>query len=117
MRYAKGAAGVGTFFAKHLGDQLAGTVGHQVLFGEFGDGVDQGHQLDDARDAVQVAHGGVERAHEINGDGAGGALAFFSKDVFAELPHPRLAVFFGDVSRQEHKLAGLHKRYVGGSRC
>ena len=53
-------------------------VGDHVLFGEFGRGVDQAGQLDDALDAAQVAAaGGLQRAHQVDDDRARGLLAFF----------------------------------------
>ncbi|MNT81472.1 hypothetical protein D3C71_2080860 [compost metagenome] len=57
------------FWAEHLGDQLAGAVGDEVLLGEVFRAVDQAHQLDDALDAVEVsAHGRLQGAHQVNGN-------------------------------------------------
>ena len=42
LRHAKGAAGMRSrLSAKHLADELAGTVGHQMLLGEIAGGVHQ----------------------------------------------------------------------------
>ncbi|MNG17026.1 hypothetical protein D3C84_1009840 [compost metagenome] len=105
------------FGAEHFGEELAGAVGHQMLFGEGADRVHEAHHLDDALDLVQVAHGRVQRAEQVDGDGARGLLAFVGADVGAELADPDLAVLLGDVARQEHEVAGLHERHVGGGGC
>ena len=58
----------------------------------------------------------MQRAHQVDGDGAGGCLAFFGADVFAELADDDLAVFFGQVAADKNQISGLHKGQVGGCR-
>ena len=58
--------------AEDFGEQLTATVGDEVLFGEVGRAVDQAHHLDDAFDLVQVAHCSMQRAQQVDGDGACG---------------------------------------------
>src|SRR6185369_14090566 len=89
---AERAAGVRAPVAEYLAQQLAGAIGHQVLLGEIGRRVDQAHHLDDALDLAQVAHGSLQRAHEVDRDRAGGGLALFGVHVLAELADPGLAV-------------------------
>ena len=113
LRHTEGAAGVGALVAEYLTNQLAGAVGHQMLLGESGRGVDQAHQLDDARDFLQVAHRRLQGAQQVDGNGAGGLLAFGGGHVLAQLADPGLAVFFGDVAADEDEVAGAHEGNVG----
>ena len=115
LRHAEGAAGMGAALAEHLAQQLGAAVGHQVLFGVVAGAVDQAHHLDDAGDGVEVAHGRVQGAQQVDGDGAGGELAGGGVGVAAELADPGLAVAFGDVARQEHQLAAANEGHIG--RC
>ena len=116
LRHAKGAAGMGALVAKHLRHQFAGTVGNQMLLGKAAGGIDQRHQLDDAPNPVEIAHGGMECAQQVNGNGAGGLFAFFGLHGFAKLPDPGFAILAGHMAAQKNQLAGLHKRHIGSSR-
>ena len=107
---------MGSLAAKNLADELARAVGNQVLFGEFASGIDQRHQLDDARDAVEVAHSGVQCAQQVNRHRSGSGLALAGVHGSAQLADPNLAIFFGDVAAQKDHPAGLHKGHIGGGR-
>ena len=107
---------MGPLGAKNLADELARAVGNQVLFSEFAGGVNQRHQLDDARDAVEVAYSGVQRAQQINRHRAGSSLTLAGVHGSAQLADPNLAIFFGDVTAQKDQPAGLHKGHIGGGR-
>ena len=104
LRHAERAARMRALVAEHLGQQLGAAVGHQMLLGEVGRAVDQAHHLDDALDLVQVAHRGVQRAHQVDRHRARGGLAFFGVDVAAELADPGLAVALGDVAGEKTRL-------------
>ena len=112
----KGAACVGAFFAKNLANQGAATVGYQMLFGEATGRVDQAHDFDNALDCVQIAHGGMQGAHQVNGHSACCQLGFGGGHVEPQLTHPWFAVFFGDVTAQKNQVTGLHKRHIRCSR-
>ncbi len=99
LRHTKSAAGVLAFVTKDLAQQLRAAIGHQVLFGKRGCGIDQAHDLDDALDAVQVAAAScLQGAHQLNGNRAGRLLAFFGADGTAELTLPDLAIFARQVA-------------------
>ena len=89
LRHAEGAAGVRALVAKHLAQQFAGAVGHQMMFGEVGAGVDQRHELDDALDAMEITHRGLQRAHQVDGDGTRGGLAFLGASWSCRTGRPR----------------------------
>jgi hypothetical protein len=60
---------------------------------KVGRGVHQAHDLDDALDLVQVADGGMQRAQQVDGDGARGLLAFLGADVCPSWPTQALPSF------------------------
>ena len=88
--------------AKHLPQQLAGTVGHQVLVGEVCCGIDEAHYFDDSRHIVQGFavrhHGSVQCAHQAYGDPVCRRFTLLECYVFSELANPGLSVFSGDVA-------------------
>ena len=103
--------------AKHLAQQFAGAIGHQVLLGEITGGVHQAHHLDDALDAVQVPACQAQQPcsvpirsmvlWRVRG------LAFFGCDVLAKLRSPGLPSLAGDMAAQEDTSAGLHIGHIG----
>ena len=66
------------------------------------------------RFTLSSADGRVQRAEQVDGDGARGLLAGGGVDVLAELADPRLAVLAGNVAGDEDEVAGAHERHVGG---
>ncbi len=71
---------------------------------------------DDPLDLVEVADGGVQRAEQVDRDGARRLLAGGGVDVAAELADPDLAVALGDVARDVDELAGADEGNVGAGR-
>ena len=78
--------------AEHLAQQLAATVGDEVLLGVVGTGVDQAQYLDDALHAVEVgacglasgvqgAHASIAKAPPIRGERALGWIAHYAIGV------------------------------------
>jgi hypothetical protein len=49
--------------------------------------------------------GGLQRAQQVHGHGAGSGLAFFGGHRQAQLADPGLAALLGDVAGQEHQVA------------
>ena len=78
--------------------------------------VDEARDADDALDLVEVADGGVQRAEQVDGDGARRLLAGRGGHVAAELADPDLAVALGDVAGQEDEVAAAHEGHVGAGR-
>ena len=105
---------MGAAFAKHLGQQFRAAVGDQVLLDEVGRAVHQAHDLDDAAHALQVAHGGLQGAHQVDGHRACGFGALRGRHVLPQAANPGFAVFAGDVAREKNQVAGAHEGHVGG---
>src|SRR5712691_13315990 len=114
LRHTERAAGVGSAVAEDLDQQLRGPVGDQMLLGEGRRAVDQHHELDDPRDSVEVADGGVQGAHELDGDRPRRRLPLAGRQPGAELPDPRLAFLPGDVPRHVDEAPRAHEGDVDG---
>ena len=61
LRDAEGRARMLAALAEHIGHQFGRAVGDEMLLGEIECLVHEAHQLDDALDAVQVAHVSMQR--------------------------------------------------------
>ena len=111
LRHAERAAGVFAGVAKHLTEQFAAAVGHQLLLGEVGGQVDQAHDFHDAPDLAEVTDGGLQRSHLVDGDGAGCGLAVW---FLPSWPTITLPSFFARWPLKKQQLASLHIGQVGG---
>src|SRR4029079_10122219 len=89
--------------------QLGGPVGHEVLLREGRRAVDEHHELHDALDALEVAQGRLQRAHQVDGDGPRRLAPFRGGHTRAELAHPRLALALCGMGRPEREAAPPHR--------
>lgn len=116
LRHAKCTACVQALIPQDMTEQLAATVGDQVVLGEGGTGIDQAHDFHDSFDTVQITLAGrTQGAQKVDGHAFGRQFACLSVHVGAELTYPGLAVLFGDVTTDENQVAGLHIRQIGSS--
>ena len=90
---------------------------YRPSLGELAGALDQAHYLDDAFHPFKITRRRLQRAEQINRNGACRKFAFGRAHVAAQLPHPRFAVALGDVAGQEDQLPAAHEGQVGGGRC
>ena len=103
-----------TLRSENFAEQFGRAIGYQMVLGEVGGRIDQACQLDDTLDAIQIATAGrLQRSNQVDRDGARSLLAFFGRDVLAQLTDPWLAVFLGNMTRQKYSVAGLYMHHVG----
>src|SRR6266849_2407562 len=87
-----------------------------MLFGKGWGAIHQHEQLYNALNSVEVANGGLQRCHEVDGNGLRCLLSFGGGQVCAEFAGPRLAVFFCDVAGNEDEIARADEWDEGGDR-
>ena len=105
------------FLTKDLTQEFAAAIGHQMLLGEGGAGVNQTHDFDNACDFVQITHSGVQSAQQVNGHCACGCFAFFGLQGETQLAGPNSTCIFGDMTTQKNQVARSHKGHIGRRRC
>src|ERR1700730_2285594 len=90
-------------------EELGSSIGNQMLFGECGRTVDQHQELHNPRNPVEIARGGFEGGHQLDGNAARSFPSFGRREVLTQLANPGLPGFFRDVPGNEQEIAGAHK--------
>src|SRR5690606_16765879 len=102
--------------SEHIGQQLARTVGHQMVVRELAGRVDEAGQLDYPFHLTQVADRSVQGAKQLDCDAACGLPSLRCGHILAQLSYPRRAVLASEVPRDEHEVIAPDKWHIGSCR-
>src|SRR5919106_2558460 len=109
LRDAERTPGVRAALTKHFLEELRRAVGHDVLFGERWNAIDQNQQLDQPPHSIQVASRRVQGAQQVDGNAPRGFFSLLGRHACAELTTPWLAVLLRNVAGEKDVVSAANE--------